>query len=384
MKIQQNLSNIKYIHGETESTISLEELQRNLAQVLQVDNLNFLLGAGCSSLIENDREVGISSMSKLYDEFFNQHPDFTLLNKDVKDKCDSSLEKLLEIMQAIRAVATIDDIEPKIDEKIQVVQNFLKTKIIEALKSKSLIDLYKNFYSCTWHNNMVAPINIFTTNYDLFNELALEELSFTYNNGFTGVHNRVFNLSSYKYLYVENMNLKTKTWQPVSHFYNLIKLHGSISWFKNEGGDKIYEASLSSIEGSTNPLIIYPTPLKAQSTLLSPYSDLFRMLEIALSRPNTTLIVLGYSFSDDHINRIITNSLAFSSFRLVVFGQSSSILKLKELKNPRVNIIYSDDKIHYFKNLIEKVFPKGEPFLSPTLKGHSLLSQEKEGIADEQ
>jgi hypothetical protein len=46
--------NISYYKGKTETKYSLVDIKNELAKFLQLDNLNFLLGAGCSSHIEND------------------------------------------------------------------------------------------------------------------------------------------------------------------------------------------------------------------------------------------------------------------------------------------------------------------------------------------
>ena len=90
---------------------------------------------------------------------------------------------------------------------------------------------------------------------------------------------------------------------------------------------------------------------------MTPYSDLFRAMEIALLKKNSVLITLGYSFADDHINRLILNSLAISTFKLVIFGQSEAISRLIEMDDSRIIVINSQDNIHYFKNFVEKAMP---------------------------
>lgn len=151
--------------------------------------------------------------------------------------------------------------------------------------------------------------------------MALDNLGFPYNNGFTGTYRRKFNPLSYHYMYVENLNLHDAVWQKVSNFFNLVKVHGSISWVRDE--EEIFEKNYDDIK-SEETVMIYPTPLKDRSTLMVPYSDLFRMMENQLALRNSLLIVLGYSFSDDHINRVIFNGFQSPSFRLVVFGNPES------------------------------------------------------------
>ena len=67
--------------------------------------------------------------------------------------------------------------------------------------------IYKDFYAKITQRTRKTPISIFTTNYDLFSEMALDELGFPYNNGFTGTNRRKFSPASYNYMYVDNMNL---------------------------------------------------------------------------------------------------------------------------------------------------------------------------------
>ena len=83
---------------------------------------------------------------------------------------------------------------------------------------------------------------------------------------------------------------------------------------------------------------------------------------------NSVLVVLGYSFSDDHINRVILNGLSVPSFRLVVFGQGPNIEKLIKLGDPRITVISSEDKIHYFKNFVEIVLPSVHPDVEEELQ----------------
>lgn len=166
-------------------------------------------------------------------------------------------------------------------------------------------------------------------------------------------------------MYVENMNLNKDVWEPVSYFFNLIKLHGSITWEKHD--IEIYENinlkndnDNKSID-EANKVMIYPSPLKDRSTLMTPYSDLFRFLENSLFLNNSTLIVIGYSFSDDHINRVIYNALANPTFRLIIFGDSNNIKKLIERNDKRITIIYSESTeqqpIHYFKSIVNDLLP---------------------------
>lgn len=354
---------IQYIKGEMQTTIDMETLQKLIAEILQIENLSFLVGAGCSSNILNGQELGISTMYQLYKKFFKKNATFSVNDILLENKFENNLEKLMEFLLALNIVnyefiASKKEIDNQIDKKISIVKNFLLEEIKRGLESYEVKEIYKNFYSKISQRNRKNPINIYTTNYDLFNEIALDELGFPYNNGFIGSYKRTFSPKAYNYIYVENMNLNKSYWERVPTFYNIIKLHGSISWIKN--GEEIIEKDYKNIN-TEESLMIYPTPMKDRTTLMVPYSDMFRIMENQLAKKNSTLVVMGYSFSDEHINRIILNALSVQSFNLVIFGDSENIFKLQKLKDKRISIIYSDDKIHYFKNIVDKVLPDIHP-----------------------
>lgn len=346
---------ISYFKGKNETKVDIDLIRTELAQFLQMDNLNFLIGAGCSSHLVDNNEIGIPGMAKLYEDFFKKHSDFKIAEEDVQSKFDGNLESMLETMGGIVAAGRVKNIDENIGDKIRIVQKFIRDKIISGLHGAEVLQLYRNFYIKTVFRGRKSPINIFTTNYDLYNEQALDSLLFPYNNGFVGTYKRSFNPASYKYAYVEDMNLSKNIWERVPNFYNLYKLHGSISWVKED--NKIREIDYKHIS-ENDTVMIYPTPLKDRSTLMTPYSDLFRAMETGLLRKNSVLITLGYSFADDHINRLILNSLAIPTFKLVVFGKSDAIKRLIEMDDSRIIVINSDDKIHYFKNFVEKAMPE--------------------------
>lgn len=345
---------ISYFKGKNETKLDMETLKNEIAQFLQLDNLNFLLGAGCSSHVDDGVEKGISGMRNLYKGFFEENPGFEIAGREAEPLFDGNLEKMLEVMGAISVAEILKPIDDKIKEKINTVQAYIRRNIIDGMHSKEVLEFYHDFYMKTVTRGRKNPINIFTTNYDLYSEQALDSLSFPYNNGFVGTYKRTFNPASYKYAYVEDMNLSKNVWERVPNFYNVYKIHGSISWVKDN--NNIYEIDYEHIHDD-DTVMIYPTPLKDRTTLMTPYSDLFRAMETALLKKNSVLITLGYSFADDHINRLILNSLAIPTFRLVVFGKNDAIAKLTEMDDSRIIVINSEDKIHYFKNFVEKAMP---------------------------
>ena len=168
---------IKYIKGNVETIIDVQTLQKIIAEILQIENLSFFIGAGCSSNIVNDQEIGISTMYKLYEKFFEQNPEFEVNGVLLNHKFDKNLEKLMEFLLAVNIVnhEFIDDkkeIDNEIENKISLVKKFLLEEVKQGLGSNKVKELYKSFYSRISQRNRRNPINIYTTNYDLFNEMA--------------------------------------------------------------------------------------------------------------------------------------------------------------------------------------------------------------------
>lgn len=356
---------VTLIKGNQHREVSVEELATEIAQCLQIENLNFLIGAGCSSFLDSDSvEKAIPTMAGLANEFYESNPTLKVDRKNsAKDLFPNNLEALINHLISLKNITTSEKSKKELTNKISAINKFIFEKVCNTPYSDELIRLYKEFYLRIVKKTRQVPINIFTTNYDLYNENALDELGFMYNNGFLGSARRVFNPNSYNYVVVENLGLSRDVWKSVSNFINLYKIHGSINWIKDEGSASdtphILEKDIELIKSRNkyDSIMIYPTPQKDRTTLMIPYSDLFRMMQNNLLKKNSVLISLGYSFGDEHINRIILNALSVYDFRLVIFGDSAMIRKLQEIGDNRIWIINSEDKIHYFKNFVEKVLP---------------------------
>ena len=79
--------------------------------------------------------------------------------------------------------------------------------------------------------------------------------------------------------------------------------------------------------------IKYPNSAKDRETAEYPYVELFRDFAAALCRPNSTLVTYGYSFGDDHINRVIRDMLTIPSTHLVIIDYSDSSGRIMDKYN---------------------------------------------------
>jgi len=232
----------------------------------------------------------------------------------------------------------------------------------------SVLDLYEKFYRRLVFRDRSLPRPwVFTTNYDLFNERAMDRLGLPYANGFSGVIERRFNPSTFRYALAEQLDLSQRKWSAVDGFVYLCKLHGSLSW--TEDGHGLFPIREQWPATSTSKVMIYPTPAKQNSSLGSPYADLFREFQHRIVREQSVLVTAGYAFGDEHINNIIYQALTVPTFRLIIFADPKAegeIAKLRDLGDPRIWIIggagaEGGAPAHYFNQVVEHFLPQRPP-----------------------
>lgn len=158
-----------------------------------------------------------------------------------------------------------------------------------------------------------SVINLFTTNYDLMHEWALEELRFSYSTGFSGSIHPTFSANQFNQRPISFENRFKNRWMAINPYFRLYKLHGSINWEFSKG--HIYQ----SLGNPDETAVIYPSVEKHYETTQSPYSELIRELSKELQRESTVLFMSGYSFSDEHLNNLLKQAVDSSEFQLIVF-----------------------------------------------------------------
>ncbi|TXL03598.1 hypothetical protein BMR07_14765 [Methylococcaceae bacterium CS1] len=350
---------------------SLDAIKQKMAEFSNVKNVSFLLGAGVSS-------GAILDMKGMHDEIsqdINKNTNLEDKTKDLYKKLSGdNLEKVLGVLYAkkhfLEGTIKPDKTEKdSVNELINHIQDQMFFKInIDLLgeKAAETLSLYKKLYQkVALRNKDLSRINIFTTNNDLFNEKALDNLNINYNNGFGGGLERVFNPARFNYTFSKKIDANLEKFEPLENMVYLYKLHGSISWIEKEG-NSLFNTQEVPIEGGTEKqnkehVLIYPTPLKQNQSLGSPYSDLIREFQTKLAQPNSVLFIIGYSFSDEHLNNIIYQSLASnSSISVVIFGKYEDC-PLSKINDNRIYRIFGEsetgENIHYFESIVNKLLP---------------------------
>ena len=234
------------------------------------------------------------------------------------------------------------------------------------MAAQPVLEQYRAFLNCM--NSILLKrkvtllskeINLFTTNIDIFLDKALEDLSLEYNDGFNGRFKPTFSLSNFKTSRFKKSLHYDKTAElPV---FNLLKLHGSLSWEIRNGsvtfsidlnhvkevakrmlspdhvvtvpdgatiGTLLTAAATKKADATTDAflesydkllIVVNPTKEKFKHTLMNQtYYELLRLYNNELEKENTVLFVMGFSFADEHI-REITLRAANSNPTLMIY-----------------------------------------------------------------
>jgi hypothetical protein len=169
------------------------------------------------------------------------------------------------------------------------------------------------------------PVEIFTTNYDLLLEQALEEQRVPYFDGFVGSQNAFLDLES-----MAEDDLPPR-------WARLWKIHGSINWWMTE--KKQIRRSRDKIDGEQ--LLIYPSHLKYDQSRQMPFYAMLDRLRVFLRTDQCVLLVCGYSFADEHINAYLGNGLSGNpnaSCIAMIYNDRSDVPKAIELAKRHANL----------------------------------------------
>ena len=362
--------------------------QIRIRKYLSLENVSILAGAGTSwhlgpptiRSIPADLKEGCKKEIKRY------FPD---------DNADPSYEDLFNCLQADRFLKQRKQTGLlRIDNSIHKMQDWLfmhcdteKTEFPPTLDAEIKNDLLSDRYF--YHEMLIKKllqrpanlkrINLFTTNYDMAFDYALDNLGIQYINGFTGIHKRYFRPEVYDYdLYYPGQSVSGKVYraEKVLKYY---KLHGSLSWISTEhtsqdpyGIQELDMGAQWATSTSGNELMVYPCANKKTFTLDLPYSELFRQFAQAIIQPQSVLFCLGYSFNDEHINDIIHQALAIPSFTLIVanyspsseentpYDKDSFLARLRSLRGHDKRIILlpeGDEEQSSFCGFVKNVLP---------------------------
>jgi len=280
-----------------------------LSQVLSHDKkpIGLFLGAGCPTAIEHPKEKGkklipdIKGLTAHIVSVFkkNKHNDlFEKLYKQFNEdgKTNPNIEQILSHLRSLKQVCGNSNVRGLSMDDLQQLEKIICEEICEVMKSQ-LPNNETPYHSLSaWMSRpREVPVEIFTTNYDLLIEQALEETGIPYFDGFIGGREPFFDSHA-----VEEDDLPRR-------WARLWKLHGSINWCLSDSSNVVVRGF--GLNNGEMTVVIHPSHLKYDESRRMPYLALLDKLKKFFKRPAAALIISGYSFGDDHINEVIIEGL---------------------------------------------------------------------------
>lgn len=249
--------------------------------------------------------------------------------KSTKEKTDAlktDLETIFKnfattILQGENGLITADE------EKLETAFNYL-------------VSFLMSFASRTGTRDR---LQIFTTNYDRYIEAGAEVAGLHLIDRFIGTLAPIFRSSRLDidmHYNPPGIRGEPRYLEGVARF---TKLHGSVDWINTGknirrigvplGAESIepYLAAPGLVGVDALQLMIYPNSAKDRETAAYPYVELFRDFAASVCRPNSTLICFGYSFGDEHINRVIEDMLTIPSTHLVIIAYNDLLGRIMQL-----------------------------------------------------
>ncbi|MBU2509742.1 SIR2 family protein [bacterium] len=323
----------------------VRELRELKNQLSYSKKYGFFFGAGTSCALGVPNIAALTG--KVEDALHgDQLSNFKIIKDDLTSTYPDKTPNIEDILNQLRQIRSITG---ERDDKsyLNISGKFAKDLDNEICKhiykiiceSEARVDLSntKKFFAWLNMQNRDYSKEIFTSNYDLILEKSLEEIRIPYFDGFVGSYEPFFWPESID-KFVERSDL-TQNW------IRLWKIHGSLSWFWKINSDTnshniIRVGKISDIENIDNELVIYPSKEKYDSSKKQPFISYFDRLKSVLLSGERLFIFSGYSFSDQHINEIIFNSLRQNNrlFILVFFYQDSEVEELYKVSSPYLNL----------------------------------------------
>lgn len=212
----------------------------------------------------------------------------------------------------------------------------------EAKREQAFNTLVTFLMSFASRTGVRDRLNIFTTNYDRLIEAGAELAGLHLLDRFLGNLMPIFRSSRLDldmHYNPPGIRGEPRYLEGVARY---TKLHGSVDWVQT--GNDIRRIGLPfgaesvapclrapGLDGATaHELMIYPNAAKDRETADYPYVELFRDLAAAVCRPNSTLVTYGYSFGDEHINRVIRDMLTIPSTHLVVISYDDPLGRIMQ------------------------------------------------------
>ena len=303
--------------------------------------IGFFVGAGCPLAIQvADGNGGtkplipeIAGLTRLVRQSLDGNADLSAVAKTAWERVTArgidtpTVEDVLSHIRTLKSLCGATDIDGFAGEALKKLDRAICDCVCSLVSAPLPRSDTPYHVLASWIQAIPRdkPVEIFTTNYDLLLEQALEERGVPYFDGFVGSHSAFLDLES---MAEDDLPPRwTRLW----------KIHGSINWWMT-AQNKI-RRSRDLVEGEQ--LLIYPSHLKYDQSRQMPYYAMLDRLRVFLRSDQCVLLTCGYSFGDEHINAYIGQGLAGNPNAAcfgMVFNDRASAPKAVELAKRHANL----------------------------------------------
>ena len=331
-----------------------------LTALVQSEHLSLLVGSGLTHAVHQLATAGqLPGMDCVTFASLNDE-----INKEAKriasisGRNDGNIEDQIRVANEL--IRGLEILSSSATEETQEHTNLvhLRGNLTDLLQSFSatILEGEKNLITCASEKRDLAfnylvsflmsfasrsgtreRLHIFTTNYDRYIEAGADAAGLRLIDRFVGTLAPVFRASRLDvdlHYNPPGIRGEPRYLEGVARF---TKLHGSVDWvdfvdsIRRIGlpfgaNDASSFLSVHAKEGiDAKRFMIYPNAAKDRETAAYPYVELFRDLAASICRPNSTVFCYGYSFGDEHINRVIEDMLTIPSTHLVIIAFNDSL-----------------------------------------------------------
>lgn len=219
--------------------------------------------------------------------------------KDAEQEChvENVLSRLRMMLNAIGKDDTLSGLKADELEKLEeCVRKTIARLVTPDLEGLSTDFPHRKFARWLSKTSRRACVEIFTVNYDVLVEHALESERVPVFDGFVGSFRPFFHPDS----------LRRAETAPGANWTRLWKMHGSVTWRRIEEDGRVRV-----VRGEPDPAgeMILPSFQKYDESRQQPYAAFTDRLARFLEQDDALLIVAGFSFGDEHINNLIFGAL---------------------------------------------------------------------------
>lgn len=368
-----------------------------LTALVQSEHLSLLVGSGLTHAIHriatSKASPGMETVAfdVFNDEISTEAERVAESAKREKGNFEDQIRAASELLRGLEIFAAVKDESDRQHEQLAALREGLKNIIesfaVSILKGERnlasanpdkreqafnyLVSFLMSFASRTGTRER---LHIFTTNYDRYIEEGADVAGLRMIDRFVGTLAPIFRASRLDvdlHYNPPGIRGEPRYLEGVARF---TKLHGSLDWVDYSGtirrlglpfGAQDIETYLDVPDGGNADalrLMIYPNSSKDRETASYPYVELFRDFAAAICRPNSTLVCYGYSFGDEHINRVIEDMLTIPSTHLVIISYNDPLGRImntyKKLGRHAQVTLMLGDHLGDLSTLVDNYLPK--------------------------